>query len=193
MNAPDPPKLLLDANVFRDLADGNLGVYEARLLEVASFRSPPLLWVCPTTFDEIVSHIRAEEAARFPHFREALRWMDRLCGNAGMAEDFPWILWHGLFVGSAPYDKGELSVLLNQLRRELIKAQRFEEVSQENIEAILWIRQDAKRRIDKWAEGKRELHEKARPEPKPGEPRIEGKVAMASAILDSSRKYAEYV
>ena len=57
MGTPTSPKLLLDANVFRDLANGAIPQFEERLRRVAAFRSPPLLWICPITFDEIVSHI----------------------------------------------------------------------------------------------------------------------------------------
>jgi hypothetical protein len=190
MGTSTPPKLLLDASVFRDLADGKLAAFERRVLRVAEFRSPPLLWACPTTFDEIISHVREEEAERFPHFREALRWMDRLCGNAGMAEDLPWILRRGVFASSVPYDNQKLSVILNQVRRDLIKAQRFEDVPPKLVEAVVKVREDALRRIDKWADGKRELHAKARVEPAPGEKRLEGKVVVAGAVLEISRKYA---
>ena len=51
--AEPPPMLLLDTNVFRDLADGKLTTYEKRLLEIAKHRSPPLLWTCPIVGDEI--------------------------------------------------------------------------------------------------------------------------------------------
>jgi hypothetical protein len=185
-----PPKLLLDASVFRDLASGELRGQEARLLQVGAFRSPPLLWVCPTTFDEIASHIRAEEAGRYAHFRDALRWMDRLCGNAGMAEDLPWILRRGVFARPVPYDNGKLSVILNRVRRDLIKADRFEDVPPKLVELVLEVRKDAIRRIDKWVKGRQELHDKARVEPAPGEPRIEGTALVSEAVLEISRKHA---
>ena len=53
------------------------------------------------------------------------RWVDRLCGNAGTAEDLPWVLRRGVVAGSVPYDNEKLSVILNQVRRDLIKAERF--------------------------------------------------------------------
>jgi hypothetical protein len=194
MDTPAAPKLLLDASVFRDLADGAITQLEDRLLRVAGFRSPPLLWICPITFDEIVSHIRAEEADRFEHFRDSLRWVDRLCGNAGVAEDLPWILRRGVFAGpGTPYDNQTLSVSLNQVRRNLIKVERFADVAPKIVKAVTKIREDALRKIDKWVEQRRELHAKARVEPAPGEPRIDGKALVSSAVLETSRKYAANV
>jgi hypothetical protein len=191
MGTPTPPKLLLDANVFRDLADGSFASFEQRLLQVAASRPPPLFWICPITFDEIVSHIRAQEADKFKHFRDSLRWVDRLCGNSGMAEDLQWINRRGVFAGpGAPYENEKLSVSLNQVRRELIKIERFADVPPRILEAVPKIREDALRRIDSWAEGRREVHAKVRGEPKPGEPRIGGYTLVSSAILDISRKSA---
>jgi hypothetical protein len=192
VGTPAAPKLLLDASVFRDLASGDLRDQEARLLRVAERRSPPLLWVSPTTFDEIVSHIRAEEAHRFQHFRDSLRWVDRLCGNAGTAEALPWILQRGVFAGpDAPYDEQKVSVPINRARRALIKLERFEDVPPTILDAVKQVRADAIEKIDSWAERTRELHAKARVEPAPGEPRIEGKVAVSGAFLEISRKHAE--
>jgi hypothetical protein len=187
-----PPKPLLDANVFRDLASGHLREYEARLLRLAECKSPPLLWVCPTTFDEIVSHVRAEEAHRFQHFRDSLRWMDRLCGNAGVAEDLPWILQRGVFEGpGAPYDNRKVSIPINRVRRALIKLERFEDVPAEIIEAVLEVRAEATKKIDSWIDRRRELHATARIKPVPGEPVLAGKAMAASAMLEISRKHAE--
>jgi hypothetical protein len=191
MVTPIPPKLLLDANVFRDLADGALPQYQHRLLRVAAFRSPPLLWICPITFDEIISHIRAEEAHRFEHFRDSLRWVDRLCGNAGLAEDLPWILRRGVFAGpGAPYDNQKLSATLNQVRRDLIKVERFANVPAQIVDVVPKIRKDALQRINKWAAHWREPHAKVGVEPSPGEPRLEGKALVSSIVLEISRKHA---
>jgi hypothetical protein len=66
-------------------------------------------------------------------------------------------------------------------------------VSPKNVELVLEIRNEALRRIDKWANGKRELHAAARREPAPGEPRVEGKVAVGRAMLEISRKHAEHL
>jgi hypothetical protein len=186
---PAPPKLLLDANVFRDLADGTLAQLEQRLLHVAAHRSPPLLWTCPIVFDEIVCHVRAEEAERFEHFRDALRWMDRLCGNAGMAEDLGWVLRRAVFARAVLYD-GELSTVLNKFRRRLIKLGRFADVPEDLLEAVSGLRVESRERIDAWATRHRQIQSFARAEPKPGERRIEGKVATSNAFFEISRKHA---
>lgn len=191
MDTSVPLKLLLDTNVFRGLASGDLREDEARLLRVAECKSPPLLWVCPTTVHEIVSHVRAEEADRFQHFRESLRWVDRLCGNAGMAEDLPWILRRGVYAGpGAPYDHRSLSAPLNRVRRALIKVERFADVPSDIVEGVTMLRADAIAKIDTWVKRMRDLHAKVRVEPLPGEIRIEGKVAVAEAVLEISRKHA---
>jgi hypothetical protein len=192
MSTTVPPRSLLDANVFRDLARGKLRKYEARLLRVAEYKSPPLLWVCPTTFQEIVSHVRVEEADMFQHFRDSLRWMDRLCGNSGMAEDLPWVALRGVFAGpGAPYDNPSLSVSLNRVRRTLIKVERFEDVPAEILEAITTVRAEAIKKIDSWAERTAAMQAAVRVEPGPGEPRHEGKEMVSSLELEISRKHAE--
>jgi hypothetical protein len=184
------PKLLLDTNVFRDLADGTLAQFEQRLVNVAWHRSPPLLWACPITFDEIVCHIRAEEADRFEHFREALRWMDRLCGNLGMAEDLPWVLRRGVFTRAVSYD-GVLSTVLNWARRRLIKVERFADVPEDLIDNIGRLRAQSRENIEAWNGRRRQMQKRARVEPKPGEPRVEGTVAASGAVLVVSRRHVE--
>jgi hypothetical protein len=184
-----PPKLLLDANVLRDLADGTLAQFEQRLLQVATHRSPPLLWTCPIVFDEIVCHLRAEQADRFEHFRDALRWMERLCGNAGMAEDLGWVLRRAVFARAVPYD-GELSTVLNRFRRRLIKIERFADVPEDLLEAVAGLRAESRERIEAWAERHRQIQAFARAKPKPGEPGMEGKIATSNAFFEISRKHA---
>jgi hypothetical protein len=73
--ATSEPKLLLDANVFYDLAVGRLDRYKDRLLKIAKLRNPPLLWAAPITFEEIASRLKAE---RFGYIRDVLEWMERL-------------------------------------------------------------------------------------------------------------------
>src|SRR5688572_1758949 len=90
--ASEPPKLLLDANVFRALVEGSLDQYKDRLLKIATCRKPPVLWACPTTFTELAGHVRVAQAHRFEEIREALLWMERLCCNEGMAEQVYWTL-----------------------------------------------------------------------------------------------------
>jgi hypothetical protein len=168
-----PPKLLLDTNVFRDLAEGKLAAYEERLLEVAKHRSPPLLWACPIVFEEIACHIRAKEADQFEHFRDALRWMDKLCSNLGMAEDLPWVLRRGVFEREIPYD-GALSTAVNQIRREVITLERFTDVPAGLLEIINKTRVQARERLDAWAVRRKAIQEAARSKPQPGERGVDG-------------------
>ena len=183
-----PPRLLLDTNVFRDLAEGKLAPYEQRLLEVAKHRSPPLLWACPIVFEEVACHIRAEEAARFEHFRDTLRWMEKLCNNLGMAEDLPWVLRRGVFEREVPYD-GALSTAINRIRREVISLERFTDVPPGLLEAINKTRVQARERLDAWAARREAIKEAARSKPKPGERGVDGAVAASNAIFVVSRKH----
>ena len=185
-----PPKLLLDANIFRDLADGALAQFEQRLLRVATHRSPPLLWTCPIVFDEIVCHVRAEQADRFEHFRDALGWMERLCGNAGMAEDLGWVLRRAVFARAVPYD-GELSTVLNQFRRRLIKIDRFADIPKDLLEAVAGLRAESRERIDASGRSATARSRRSRaPSRSPAEPGIEGKIATSNAFFEISRKHA---
>jgi hypothetical protein len=184
------PKLLLDANVFRSLASRELAQHEARLLRVAGHREPPLLWVAPVTFDELLCHVRVEEAADFSHFREAFSWMDRLCGNGGMAEDILWVVLRRALVAVPPYD-GQISVLLNWLRRKLIKTQSFEDLDAELLGAIEAERANYTQRLNAWLARRRTIHDKARVPPKAGEPRLEGKKMVVGALLELTRTQAE--
>jgi hypothetical protein len=186
---PAPPKLLLDTNVFRDLADGNLRMDEARLLRVAENKSPALLWISPMTFDEMAAHVRADEAGQFTHFRDALRWVDRLCGNLGVAEDLPWILRRGAFASAPLYDSRRL-VGMNVARRELIKLDRFADVPPRLVDTVKRLRADLTQRIDAWNEGRRQMQALVRAQPESGEPGLDARLVVADAVLEISRKQA---
>jgi hypothetical protein len=129
-DAAQPPKLLLDAQVFRALVEGSLDQYKDRLRRIAMHRRPPLLWVCPLTFEEIVCHVRPEEAHRFEYIREALSWMDDLCGNDGIAEDLSWTIVAGSFLTPQPFDRAKLAGM-NQIRRSIKKTERFSDLRPE--------------------------------------------------------------
>jgi hypothetical protein len=146
----EAPRLLLDTNVFRGLAIGRLQSYAHRLVEISKIRMPPLLWACEITVEELLNHIRVEEAADFAHFRAALEWMERLCGNAGMAETLPWILRHGAVATMGRHDD-RFSATFNQLRRQVIKADRFEDLSIALLRNIATRRTRYLEQIDDWA------------------------------------------
>lgn len=156
--AADPPKLLLDTNVFRALADGELRPYEERLLRVAQQRNRPLLWTCPTVCQEILCHIRPEEADRFDHFREALLWTERLCGDDGMAEDHPWIRTCALFTERGPVeDKARAAV--NQIRRSILQAQTFADVTPQMLESLRRFRAAFEEKITEWKQDQAQVFE----------------------------------
>ena len=185
MKGDEAPKLLLDANVFRDLAEGSLRQFEERLLRVAECRAPPLLWTCPIVSDEVLCHVRVEEADRFDHFREALRWMDRLCGNLGMAEELLWIRRRPVFVEAAPYENNDLSIALNQIRRRILRAE--SDVRGNSIPT--WWRAVEERRkqyaaeIAQWIGRRAVLVVAVQEPPPPGTTKIEGYPMVANAVL----------
>ncbi len=188
----EAPKVLLDANVFRGLAASRLDRYQDRLLQMAKLRNPPLLWAAPITFEEIVSHVRPEEANQFGHIREALSWMERLCGNDGIAEDLPWTIVSGTFVTAQHFDRAKL-VGMNQVRRAILKARSFGNLRLEVLDQV---------------QQKRDLHFAkraqhvasytavitfARQAPKPrGKWDLPRKMVTAGATLETMRSRHEY-
>jgi hypothetical protein len=149
--AESRPKFLLDTNVFRSLADGEFRESEERLLKIGNLRltGQPVWWTCPTVCMEILCHIRSEEAARFDHFHAALHWMEDLCGNVGMAEDFPWALACGLFAELGPSEDGTV-VLFNQIRRKFLKARTLAEITPQMLESQRALRAAFEERIVEW-------------------------------------------
>ncbi|MEO8214760.1 MAG: hypothetical protein ABI560_16280 [Myxococcales bacterium] len=125
---------------------------KSRLLRIAELRTPPLFWACEITFEELVSHVRPEEADEFGHFRDALMWMEKLCGNSGMAETLPWILRRAVFVSSLPHEDSYLATF-NRLRRLVIKAGTFDEVPAEVVNHIARARTAYRDRVEGWARG----------------------------------------
>ena len=144
------PADLKDTNIYRSLATGKLDSYKSRLLQIAKFRTPPILWACEITTEELLGHIRPEEAARFAHFRDALEWMDRLCGNLGMAETLPWILRRGVFATIKAHDT-RLSTTFNYLRRRVIKAAKFGDLDPDLLSNLAGRRINHLDRVRDWA------------------------------------------
>ena len=188
---PVVPKLLLDSNVFRDLAEGNFREFEGRLLRLAQIRTPPVLWTCPIVVDEIACHIRPEHADRFSDYRGALLWMQRLCGNLGMAEDLSWIRRRAVFASAAPYDDHTLSTMLNRMRRLLLKAETFDQVPAELLEMIELLRANYLKEITGWTDRRTDLLKMARTILKSGQRSEQVFATITDAILTSSRSCEE--
>lgn len=69
---------------------------------------------------------------RLPAPRNALRWMDKLCDNAGIAEDLGWVLRRAVFARTAL--RSEIAHGPNQSRRQPIKIDRFADLPADFIE-----------------------------------------------------------
>ena len=189
---PARPKFLLDTNVFRRLADGKLGEIEERLLKIGRLRrtGQPVWWTCPTVCQEILCHIRPEEADRFDHFHLALRWMEDLCGNDGMAEDFPWALACGLFTERGSSEDGTV-VLFNQVRRKFLRARTFAEVTPQMLESLRGLRAAFEERIAEWKHGQAQALEgmrKLMPAPVTEEALL---AVLTEAIVNAIRRLQE--
>jgi hypothetical protein len=182
------PRLLLDTNIYRHI-DGRLAGQNERLLRVAAHRTPPLLWACEITFDELVYRIRRDDSQEFERCRRALRWMERLCGGRGMAEDNKWILRSGVFEQAAPYD-GRLAVELVKVRRGIIETKTVADFPDSFWAVIEELRTGYQTRIDAWVAGRTTTGEAARVRPLPGAPVVEGSEVAAGAVLEISRKHA---
>jgi hypothetical protein len=131
----DAPKLLLDANIFRRLGESKLAAYEERLLQIAKSHTPPLLWICPITFEELFGNLRGGKPEEFVRIQAALAWTHRLCGVDGIAEELEWIVKRGLFVNAQPYDQA-LSLAFDDARRTVLEAASFEDIPSEVIAAV---------------------------------------------------------
>jgi hypothetical protein len=155
------PKLLLDTNVYLDLADGTLGDdVGRRLARIAAHRDPPLLWACGVTFDELVCHL-PDGPATFPLYRTALRWVELLCKGRGMAEPTDWVRRCGVFTRIVP-DDGLLGAKLVGVRRNILKANSYEDIAPEIRSTIDLVKTSYKRRIDDWVEGRTTVGDVAR-------------------------------
>ncbi len=187
------PKLLLDTNVYLDLADGLLPSEGERLEAIAGHRYPPLLWSCQITSDELVSRT-CEGPETFRRYREALWWMDRLCSLFGMTEPLWWVVRRGVFASLGPKDDdlGELGRTLVDVRRAIIRADTYDLLPfkiRSTIENRL--RSHYAERIDAWVEKRTKLNEEARKKVMPGDPGIEDTVLAANAVLAVSRDVME--
>jgi hypothetical protein len=159
----EPPRLLLDTNVYLDLADRRLLAVEKRLDAIAAHRDPPLFWACELTFDELVCHITEDEAADFPLYRAALWWMERLCKGLGMAEPLKWVIRRGVFAEVLPDDRKQAEAL-RDARREILGAERYDQLSPELRELIEVMRADYTNRINRWVEGRTKVQAVVRAE-----------------------------
>lgn len=186
------PRFLLDTNVFRRLAEGKFGEIEERLLKIGNLRltGPPVWWTCPTVCQEILCHIRLKEADQFDYFRTALRWMEDLCGNDGMAEDFPWAIACGLFAERGPSDD-KTPLLFNQVRRRFLKALTFDEITPQMLESVRGLRAAFEEKIAEWKQEQAqglEVMRKLAPTPVKEEDLL---AVLTDAIVDAARQLQE--
>lgn len=120
------PKLLLDTNVLRKLAHGDLRSFEDRLLALATPAAGRLIWFPEVALQELLFRIANANERTFPALIEALRWADRLAGTQ-VAEGYD----YALRVGAAtePRDRNkERRLAINEARGRLVKVDRLAEM-----------------------------------------------------------------
>jgi hypothetical protein len=183
----EPPRLLLDTNVYFRLADRRLPGIRDRLLKVAKHRTPPLFWWCEVPFDELVCRLGPDDQEDFERHRRALWWMEQLCGDAGTAEDQTWVLRRGAFARSVPCSPEKGKILVG-VRREILRTASFADLSADFRSNIDVLRGGYQQRIAAWITRRTTVGEAARLPRKPGEP---GDLDVAAdGVLDISRKHA---
>lgn len=184
---PQPPKLLLDTNVYLDLADGHLPADGERLKTIAEHRDPPLLWSCQIVLDELVCRT-CQGPEDFLRHQSALRWMDSLCGVLGTGEPLWWVLRRAVFVSDGPKDN-EAAEILVQVRRAVLRAETYAQVREKVRAGIEGLAAHYGERIDAWVESRTKLNEAAREKVKPGERGVRDTVVAADTVLQIARKY----
>jgi hypothetical protein len=184
------PKLLLDTNVYVDLADGKLPAEEERLESIAAHRDPPLLWACEITLGELLIRLAEEEPSTYLRYRAALRWMDRLCGVFGMAPRTGWALRNAVFSSEVPDDGKDPKVLV-QGRRAILRAETYDQVAANIRAGIDGLRAETRKRIDEWVEKRTRVNAAAREPVKPGERGATATELGAKVVLGVSRRVLE--
>jgi len=183
------PKLLLDTNVYLDLADGHLPAEGERLKVVAAHRDPPLLWSCQIVLDELICRT-CQGPEDFLRHQAALRWMDSLCGVLGTGEPLWWVLRRAVFASDGPKDT-EATEILVKVRRAVLRAETYDQVPDGIRAGIEGLAAHYGERIDAWVESRTKLNAAAREKVKPGERGVRDTVVATDTVLQIARKYTE--
>ncbi|MDJ0766700.1 MAG: hypothetical protein QNJ97_27255 [Myxococcota bacterium] len=151
------PKLLLDTNIFRGLAEGQYEEFREPLLELAK-REQRVLWVCYISLLEISAHLNEREAHLFDNFRDTLDWMDKLCCNKGMVRKTESdILRAALVAGCPPLTVLKQYTHMNMFRRRLIKMESFEKLDISFRERHDSIKEELVNQRNNWVESNKNL------------------------------------
>ncbi len=150
-----PPQLLLDTNVFRDLAENPRAEVAKRLRAIASQRNPTLLWTCDIVHQEIFAHLVSEEREHFVRFRDALKWIDVLCGDNGMACESTEPMRRAMHKNPRPTDVNAL-VELNRLRGRVVACNTFDDVRGDDRDLLAKVHEMTVTDKRHWAEKRQE-------------------------------------
>ncbi len=127
----DGPKFLLDTNVWRSLAAGDLTRWEPMFLDAR--QRGVTFYLADLSLGEFLRVLPANPAA-YTRVRDTLEWQDRLAGNQGLAEQWPLPLRIGLFEVPPPIT--DVRREINQLRRRMLKASSLAELRQDDVEQL---------------------------------------------------------
>ena len=126
-----PRRYLLDTNVVRKFACGELSQEWERAKALRDRYGQSPFATSDLVVHEILAHIVPAEARNFPQFRSALDVLDVLVGNEGMQDRSDEILPRTLFIAHPRRPMADV-VALNRLRRRLLKANSYTDISCED-------------------------------------------------------------
>jgi hypothetical protein len=153
VDSTTPPRLLLDTNVFRHLAHGDLNADLPRIRRIASLSAPRIFWTTILVHDELMAHLTALERSSFGVFRASLEWLDELCGNSGIAEGYPGALRDIVFENPPPLGKSGRTAT-NIARRGILKCRTYEEIPTSLRSLLQKLSEDVATDRREWAEGR---------------------------------------
>ncbi len=153
-------RYLLDSNIFRKLACGELKDFEEPLRKAGAYEGTECtLWTSNIALQEIVQHIHQGKANDFEMYREALVWMDDLCGDTGFAGNTRHAIDKAVFDG---FDQAPDSAIPNQLRRRIIKTTSFNNLSSNDRTCLAKLSPLLQKDRDSWSDSHQRAYESLR-------------------------------
>ncbi len=117
-------KYLLDTNIVRGLAAGDFPDKAAEIERRLQSGTVLPFFTCEVVIDEIVVKLADDPDAWFAEVQEYLSWMERICGNSRVAPSVTNIIRRVLHT-DPQLDPDDEIAKWNQLRRQILKSQRF--------------------------------------------------------------------
>ena len=151
-------KYLLDTNVFRDLAEGDLPEEAAKI--EASLGAGIVLpfYTCEIVIDELLGRLGGCSPSMFSRIRSSFLWMDRICGNSRVAPSLVNVGRLG-FYSRPQLVPDDDTIKRNRLRRMILKAQGMNDLTASIRSALVELRPYLDTKLDSWAEDKEQIRQ----------------------------------